>query len=169
MAYLEESLYKELGNLLRTAREKSGLTLAEIANKMEVTPMTIQRYEKGERKINTEKIRLLCKFYSVNPEELMQNAVNNSDLTNAKYPSSNKFNISEDILAVVDLMLHTDSETQRYIYTLVRDYLKCSVRDQSRINSVAYMIAERTLADKVKPLKKSEDIIKDIIDIDLAK
>ena len=77
--------------------------------------------------------------------------------------------IDEDILAVVDLMMRTDPETRRYIYTLVRDYLKCGVRDQSRINSVAYMIAERALADKVKPLKGSDQIIKDIFDIDQAK
>lgn len=169
MAYLEENLYKELGALLRSAREDSGLTLVEIANKMDVTPMTIQRYEKGERKINIEKIKLLCKFYSVNPEELMQKAVKNSDLVNANSIDIENVKINEDVLAVIDLMMHTDPETRRYIYTLVRDYLKCSVRDQGRINSVAYMIAERTLADKVTPLKKSDQIIKDIFDVDQAK
>lgn len=78
MSYIEENLYKALGSLLRSARESTGLTLAEVAEKLRVTTMTVQRYEKGERKISIEKIRLLCDIYSVSADNLMALAISKS-------------------------------------------------------------------------------------------
>lgn len=158
---------KEMHNIvgrIRGRREELGYSFQDLANLTGISKSTLQRYETGYIKnLPLSKIEILAKALKTTGPYLMgweENKKNNEAFSS---------DIDKDILAVVDLMIHTDSETRRYIYTLVRDYLRCSVRDQSRINSVAYMIAERTLADKVKPLKKSEDIIKDIIDIDLAK
>lgn len=75
MAYIETELYKILGSYLRVAREASGLTLSEVSKKIDTTPMTIQRYEKGDRKITVEKIRILCSLYGVDADKLMQDSI----------------------------------------------------------------------------------------------
>jgi len=74
MAYMEKVLYDVLGTLLEQARINSGLTLTEVADKMGVTPMTIQRYEKGQRKINVESIKQLCKIYGFDSSNFMSQA-----------------------------------------------------------------------------------------------
>lgn len=75
MAYIETELYIILGSYLRVAREASGLTLTEASKKLDTTPMTIQRYEKGDRKVTVEKIRLLCSLYGVDADKLMQDSI----------------------------------------------------------------------------------------------
>ncbi|MFA9423774.1 MAG: helix-turn-helix domain-containing protein [Sedimentibacter sp.] len=44
-------IYRVIGQMMRDARTFRGMTLDQIANKMNVTIKTIQRYELGERKI----------------------------------------------------------------------------------------------------------------------
>lgn len=76
MSYMEQELYYILGSFLKSARESAGYTLTEVSEKMNTTPMTVQRYEKGDRKISVEKVRELCAIYNTNSDLLMQNAVN---------------------------------------------------------------------------------------------
>lgn len=75
MSYMERELYHILGVYLKEAREKSGLTLTDVSEIMGTTPMTIQRYEKGDRKISIEKVRELCHCYKADSDALMQKAV----------------------------------------------------------------------------------------------
>ncbi|MGN1413699.1 MAG: helix-turn-helix domain-containing protein [Anaerovoracaceae bacterium] len=74
MSYMERELYHILGIYLNEAREKSGLTLADVSEMIGATPMTVQRYEKGDRKISIEKVRELCHCYGVDADSLMQKA-----------------------------------------------------------------------------------------------
>lgn len=76
MSYMEQELYIILGSFLKLAREDVGYTLTEVSEKMNTTPMTIQRYEKGDRKISIEKVRELCSIYNMDSDLLMKNAVN---------------------------------------------------------------------------------------------
>lgn len=92
MSYIETELYKTLGRYLRVAREASGLTLSDVANKIDTTLMTIQRYEKGDRKITVEKIRLLCSLYGVDADKLMQDSINSIKL----YTQSNSLSLKEE-------------------------------------------------------------------------
>jgi len=75
MSYMEQELYYILGNLLKKSRENAGLTLTEVSEKMKTTPMTIQRYEKGDRKISVEKVRELCSIYGQDSDQIMKLAV----------------------------------------------------------------------------------------------
>lgn len=75
MSYMERELYHILGVYLKEAREKSGLTLTDVSEVIGTTPMTIQRYEKGDRKITIEKVRELCRCYKADSDALMQKAV----------------------------------------------------------------------------------------------
>lgn len=95
MAYIEHDLYIALGKLLRDSREQSKFTLTDVASFMNVTPMTIQRYEKGDRKINTDTIRRLCAFYNVDSDSLMQSAVDSIRFS-AKPLQSNSVSLSNE-------------------------------------------------------------------------
>lgn len=75
MSYIDRGLYLILGESLKAARDASQLTLAEAASKIGVTTMTIQRYEKAERKASVETIRQLCVIYGVSADNLMQEAI----------------------------------------------------------------------------------------------
>lgn len=75
MTYIDRELYSILGNALRDARDQAQLTLADAAQAIGVTTMTIQRYEKAERKANVETVRKLCSVYNVDADQLMQDAI----------------------------------------------------------------------------------------------
>lgn len=75
MAYIDHSLYSILGEFLRDARDSAEMTLADAASAIGVTTMTIQRYEKAERKATVETVRKLCAVYGVDADSLMQGAI----------------------------------------------------------------------------------------------
>lgn len=84
MSYIEQDLYLILGNALKEERRRAKLTLDDVAKRMNVTTMTIQRYEKASRKINVETIRKLCNIYGVNADDLMEKCVAIFNLRNNK-------------------------------------------------------------------------------------
>lgn len=62
MSEYEIELYKIIGEMIRERRQSLGFTLDQLADRLSVTPKTIQRYEKGERKI---KINTLIELSSI--------------------------------------------------------------------------------------------------------
>lgn len=90
MAYIETRIYKILGRHLRNSREAAGLTLTDVAEKLSITPMTIQRYEKGDRKISVEKIRVLCDLYNIDADQLMQSSIDSSTTTMKRYTTAER-------------------------------------------------------------------------------
>lgn len=59
---------KEIGNRIREAREKLGLTKSEVASRIKVADSTIKRYEDGEiEKIKIPVIEAIAKVLNVNP------------------------------------------------------------------------------------------------------
>ena len=75
MAYIDRDLYSILGNALRDARDSAQMTLSDAASKLGVSTMTIQRYEKAERKATVETVRKLCEIYDVDADSLMQHSI----------------------------------------------------------------------------------------------
>ena len=75
MTYIDRDLYSILGEALRDARDSANMTLADAAKKMGVSIMTIQRYEKAERKATVETVRNLCEIYAVDADALMQYSI----------------------------------------------------------------------------------------------
>lgn len=74
MSEYEIELYVVIGEMLRHARLDSGLTLEQVAKKMDLTPKTIQRYESGVRKIRLNVLQDLTDMYGVDYSEFMKNA-----------------------------------------------------------------------------------------------
>lgn len=65
----------ELGKRLELARNRSGLSLVEVADAVGVAVSTIQRYEKGKiQRIKLPVIESIAKALHVNPNWLLQKA-----------------------------------------------------------------------------------------------
>lgn len=75
MEYIDNKLYALLGDALRDARDSAQMTLSDAASCLGVTTMTIQRYEKAERKPSVETVRSLCSAYNVDADIFMQGVV----------------------------------------------------------------------------------------------
>lgn len=58
-------LNKFVGNKLRNYRLNQGYTLSQIAHKMQTTPQTISRWEKGERNLTQNHLFEFSKIYNV--------------------------------------------------------------------------------------------------------
>jgi transcriptional regulator with XRE-family HTH domain len=60
---------RELGARLRALRLESGLTVEDVAGRMEVSPAKISRIETAARGVSIADVRFLCDLYEVSPEE----------------------------------------------------------------------------------------------------
>lgn len=58
-------------NRILEIRKKSGLTLADLAEKTGSTPQQIGRLEKGERRLTTDWMNKIAKALAILPEDLM--------------------------------------------------------------------------------------------------
>lgn len=60
---------RELGNRLRALRNVVGLTVDDVAARMEVSAAKISRMETGARGVSVPDLRFLCDLYDISPEE----------------------------------------------------------------------------------------------------
>ncbi len=60
---------RELGARLRALRAQAGLTVEEVAGRMEVSPAKISRIETAARGVSIADVRFLCDLYEVSPED----------------------------------------------------------------------------------------------------
>ena len=67
---MKENDYR-FGNFVCQLREEKGLTQAEVAEQLDVTPAAVSKWENGESKPRTEKLFDLAKLLGVTAEELM--------------------------------------------------------------------------------------------------
>lgn len=68
-------IFKKIGELLKKAREKSGLSASHVVGKLGLNLLTLQKTEKGERRIYQSEIRLLCKLYKQDPEPMISQLI----------------------------------------------------------------------------------------------
>ena len=72
----KERLFKEISKKLRKARERAGLSQAEVAAKLELTPQGYGYYENGNRVIGLEYLLVLpqvlgCKLTDLLPDSMV--------------------------------------------------------------------------------------------------
>ena len=60
---------RELGAQLRALRMESGLTVEDVASRMEVSPAKISRIETAARGVSLADVRFLCDLYEVSAED----------------------------------------------------------------------------------------------------
>ena len=64
-------LYVNIGNILREARLEKEMTLEQLAEKVNVTPKTIQRYETGERKISIQTLHTITNVLDIDKQKII--------------------------------------------------------------------------------------------------
>lgn len=74
MSEYEISLYRIIGEMIRDIRTSKGITLEQVAEQLGVIPKTLQRYEKGERKIKINTIMELSRILSFDYDRFMAEA-----------------------------------------------------------------------------------------------
>lgn len=62
---------KEIGSLLKEARDKRGLSLRAAAERLGKNHSTIHAYETGRQAINVDVLETLCKIYGVSYIDLL--------------------------------------------------------------------------------------------------
>jgi transcriptional regulator with XRE-family HTH domain len=66
--------YARLTRALREARERSGLTQAEVAKKLGAYASYLSKVESGERRIDVVELAALCRVYDVALTDLLKSA-----------------------------------------------------------------------------------------------
>lgn len=62
---------KKLGNILETIRNKNNLSQQEVADRLNVSDVTISRYEKGQRDISMPMFFKMCDIYQTDAYQLL--------------------------------------------------------------------------------------------------
>lgn len=70
---------------LKKLRIAKGVTQSHLANKLEVTPMTYSRMEKGESKIDVERLKILSKALDIEIEIFFSNKLTDSVISNLSF------------------------------------------------------------------------------------
>lgn len=151
MSYIETEIYKILGRHLRAARESAGLTLSDVAEKISATPMTIQRYEKGDRKISVEKIRSLCTLYDVDADQLMQSSIDRSTSTSS---------FASDIAG---LLQDKSYDVQNDALTLMERFVECDTYNRGKILAYAQGISEKAPTEEEAIVQKYDPSLHDVV------
>jgi transcriptional regulator with XRE-family HTH domain len=63
--------HEKLGAELRRRREEKGLSLRDVAKKLDIKPPHLSRVETGESAISEEPLTKLCKILDADPEDVM--------------------------------------------------------------------------------------------------
>lgn len=139
MSKYEMSLYQIIGEMIREKRIAAGLTLEDVAIKINVTPKTLQRYETGERKIKLDTIMELSQILFFDYDTFMAEAKrrlaansNESDIEVDASSTYGKYYIDEEIRKIAqEIFEDTDMK-------LLFD-VKRSVKGQELINYAKYL------------------------------
>lgn len=139
MSKYEMSLYQIIGEMIREKRIAAGLTLEDVAIKINVTPKTLQRYETGERKIKLDTIMELSQILFFDYDAFMAEAKrrlaansNESDIEADASSTYGKYYIDEEIRKIAqEIFEDTDMK-------LLFD-VKRSVKGQELINYAKYL------------------------------
>ncbi|WP_366914468.1 MULTISPECIES: helix-turn-helix domain-containing protein [unclassified Nocardia] len=70
-----DDIDRAIGNELRAARARCGLTRQQLADTSGVAPSTIQRFENGERSPDIRQLFALCDALNTSPQELIAQAI----------------------------------------------------------------------------------------------
>lgn len=70
----DEKIYlKKVGILLKKYRNSKKLTQSQLAEKINIKPLDISRYENGKKDISLLTLNKFCKFYNINMYKFIYN------------------------------------------------------------------------------------------------
>lgn len=136
-----------MSTFIKRCREEAGLTQAQLAEKMDVSVVAVQNWEKGKTKINLDRYYELAEIFNVPVDELIREMLIETDKTRPDvWPA---FLFDDETNAIIDT-LHLNLAQQdlfglMYIYG--SDYLKKTKIDQDTfdedLKSIPYGFIDR--------------------------
>ncbi len=136
-----------MSTFIKKCREEAGLTQAQLAEKMDVSVVAVQNWEKGKTKINLDRYYELAEIFNVPVDELIKEMLIETDKTRPDvWPA---FLFDDETNAIIDT-LHLNLAQQdlfglMYIYG--SDYLKKTKIDQDTfdedLKSIPYGFIDR--------------------------
>lgn len=134
----EENFNKELGQKIKTMREKFNMTLNNLSKKIGFSNyQTLASIESGERQVKANELVKLCKIFQIDLEKLIQNPIENS------VPVvlwRNKYQINEEVSYKENMFL---TFCDRY-YDLEQ---KCGIERNELINELKVVSHKKILSD----------------------
>ncbi|WP_252243184.1 helix-turn-helix transcriptional regulator [Clostridium sp. ZBS14] len=96
----------KVGKKIKLLRENKNLTRQELAEKIQVTPVTISRYENSTREPNIETLKKISNILNVNISELLIN--NDEEVSNEKSEKKGVFSKFNDKIDKIQLKREMD-------------------------------------------------------------
>jgi transcriptional regulator with XRE-family HTH domain len=99
---------RELGALLRELRIERGWTVDQVADRLQVSPSKVSRFETGQRGVSAQDIRSLCDLYAVDSEqrqlftELAREARRRAQRQPFSLPYSTYIRLEEEAISIRD-------------------------------------------------------------------
>lgn len=91
-----------IGEKIKTLRKEKKLTQKELANKIDIAPSTITKYENNQLEPNLEILKKICIIFNISLSDLF-NETNSNDKINFLYDLSNeKFNSTDISCDTID-------------------------------------------------------------------
>lgn len=105
----------DAGNTLLELREKAGMTQPELAEKMNVEPNSVHRYEKGERQMNLHTAYEASVALGVPMEDLIPDSYK-KDKPNAEAVSQNE-ELPTNLAAAIEKLILLNPQYQELIFS----------------------------------------------------
>lgn len=112
MSDYEMELYKIIGDMVRERRVSCGITLDQLADKLNVTTKTVQRYETGERKIKINTVMALSDILGFDYNKFMAEAksrLSGAEESTSYYLNEETAQIAQEIFENKDLRILFDA------------------------------------------------------------
>lgn len=72
---------EEIGKRIKAARLAKGLTQADVANYLKVTPQAVSNFERGKNRISNDILKELCELYQISADILLDNIISSFEET----------------------------------------------------------------------------------------
>jgi transcriptional regulator with XRE-family HTH domain len=96
---MDEELQRSLGEVARAARERLGLTQAQVAHKVGLVPGVYGRIERGDMMPSVPSLRRICLVLGISSDALL--GVNPSQVATTVDEASSEENLSPELKRIV--------------------------------------------------------------------
>lgn len=100
----------ETMNNLSSLRKQRKLTQQEVASRLNIAQSTLSQYERGDRRIDDELLRIFCDFYQTSADEIL----NIQQKNNKKIPKDLRKILEDEAVTLNGRMLSNEDKEKMY-------------------------------------------------------
>lgn len=97
-------------NNLSSLRKQRKLTQQEVASRLNIAQSTLSQYERGDRRIDDELLRIFCDFYQTSADEIL----NIQQKNNKKIPKDLRKILEDEAVTLNGRMLSNEDKEKMY-------------------------------------------------------